>query len=778
MSTNSSTCYLPGAVGLPLQANFTCAPHFYCPNSTDLNSLPTYCPPTPTCTVLRLAGITCDPQSSLEPLMCMEGYYCPDQYTKRPCPSGYYCPTGSLAPRPCKLMSSCPQGTSAPLYYGGLVICGVLDAVLVIVMLSFRYMHRRRAARGAVEEPMLLTKMFMEEDIEVGQQATKANAQLVRAFQRAMDGSKLFMNFRFEALGLCLSKGKKTILDGVTGSIQAGRITAIMGPSGAGKTTFMNVLMGKVLRTDGTLYINGRTAEVHQYRKLIGYVPQEDVMMRELTVRENILHAARIKLPADWTDREVTEYVDAVIAALHLSHVAHTVVGDEMLRGISGGQRKRVNIGLELAGVPLTLFLDEPTSGLDSTSALLVCSALKDLSQLGLTIVSVIHQPRYEIFGAFEDVILLVPGGKVAYMGPALDAQPYFEALGFEFNGMANPADLLMDILAGSGINRQQVITSDRLAALWETHVASRDQSAMKTEDGGAFYRQAPSMVAKRGAPWYRQAWHCHNRSILQQLRLLSSLWLELVVAIVAGSLMGISINGEQLFTGAYVAPYTLLSPAPRFWLLPLSGLLIGIIIALAGAPAGVKVFSEEKAVYWREAASGHNVFSYYMGKTTVATYRLVLSALHFAAVYALLAKPQSSFERQFVIILLEFFGVYGLSAMVSMLVQRQNASIMAVVSCLLAAILCGFGPTLWQAKSWGVMFIWELSFNKWGAEALYWEGVGQFDGVYDIQSVANNQGYTLDRFWFDAGMMAVLGCAFRVIALGLMLVTHRDRQR
>jgi energy-coupling factor transporter ATP-binding protein EcfA2 len=138
---------------------------------------------------------------------------------------------------------------------------------------------------------------------------------------------------------------------------------------------------------------------------------------------------------------------------LGLENVKHSVVGGgERGRGISGGQRRRVNIGIELGASPLALFCDEPTSGLDSTSALKVTKILKSVSKLGgITVVCVIHQPRIEIFEKFDDVLMLVPGGRTGYFGPVKFAQRYFESLGFTFLPNLNPADVMMDILSGRG---------------------------------------------------------------------------------------------------------------------------------------------------------------------------------------------------------------------------------------------------------------------------------------------------------------------------------------
>ncbi|KAI8816706.1 uncharacterized protein EV422DRAFT_275965 [Fimicolochytrium jonesii] len=806
---------------IDLQADSVCSPGFFCPNSTVDNRPPQYCTPSPSCVGDRLLGWACEPQGDYEPLGCPGGSYCPDQNTLLICPQGYYCPTGTVKPIKCQPLSGCPEGTQTPAYFGGLVICLVLDA-LFFAFVWAQSRKERRSRMDAIVTPSSSSKalsskpgstpqasrevvidtkntkrwgsqnfgMLMEsgKDVEVG--VTKPlttgpggaprSSHLVQAFQRALGRRPLQMDFRFHSLGLKLKSGK-SILEGVNGEIKAGRLTAIMGPSGAGKTTFMNVLMGKVPRTNGTLYINNKESEMHKFKKIIGYVPQEDIMHRELTVKENIHHAARVKLPASWTAKEVEDYTDAVIAALNLSHVAHSPIGDETTRGISGGQRKRVNIGIELAGVPITLFLDEPTSGLDSTSALSVCQNLKDVAGLGLTIVSVIHQPRYEIFRAFDDIILLVPGGKTAYMGPSSEAQPYFEAMGFEFDKRCNPADLLMDILAGSGINKERILTPADLVHAWEQHTSPSSAAPQVVESSSLdeeFHNAIPELVKGRGGTWYSQLWHCHNRSLLQQYRTLSSLALEIGSGTFCGALMGLATGGKQMYEGVYVSPYSYISPAPLMWFVPLAGLLIGIIVSLAGAPAGVKVFAEERPVYWREAASGHNIGSYYIGKTIAAVYRFVFAALHFTSLFVLLAKPQSPFGRQYAIIFLEFYGVYGLAAIVSMIVDRKNANLMAVVTCLFAAIFCGFGPSLKEARSWHIVFIWDISYNRWGAEALYHEYTAPFKGIYEIEASAAVQGFTLERFGFDCAMIFILGAASRVIAFLLMVFTNRDKQR
>jgi len=152
-------------------------------------------------------------------------------------------------------------------------------------------------------------------------------------------------------------------------------------------------------------------------------VPQDDVLFPHLTVRENVMHAARVRLPRTWETARVAAFVDLRLADLGLTAVLHSVVDDGVIgsRGISGGERKRTSIAVGMAAAPFLLLVDEPTSGLDATSALQVCRLLKRLAEGGLTVVVVLHQPRTEIWEAVDRVVLL-QRGSVVFEGTQEDA--------------------------------------------------------------------------------------------------------------------------------------------------------------------------------------------------------------------------------------------------------------------------------------------------------------------------------------------------------------------
>ncbi|KAL5985251.1 ABC transporter G member 28 [Asimina triloba] len=200
----------------------------------------------------------------------------------------------------------------------------------------------------------------------------------------------------FKDLTLTLKGKNKHLLRCVTGKILPGRVSAVMGPSGAGKTTFLSALAGKVAgcRMSGLILINGKVESIHSYKRIIGFVPQDDIVHGNLTVEENLWFSARCRLAADLPKPDKVLVVERVIESLGLQAVRDSLVGTVEKRGISGGQRKRVNVGLEMVMEPSLLILDEPTSGLDSSSSQLLLRALRREALEGVNICMVVHQPR------------------------------------------------------------------------------------------------------------------------------------------------------------------------------------------------------------------------------------------------------------------------------------------------------------------------------------------------------------------------------------------------
>ncbi|KAH7373105.1 hypothetical protein KP509_17G037500 [Ceratopteris richardii] len=244
---------------------------------------------------------------------------------------------------------------------------------------------------------------------------------------------------------------EKEILHGISGSVGAGEMLAMMGPSGSGKTTLLNVLGGR--RTNpqwvsGSILYND-VPYTKNLKRRIGFVTQDDVLFPHLTVRETLVFSALLRLPDKFRKDQKVERAQAVLAQLGLQRCADTIIGNQFLRGVSGGERKRVCIGQEILINPSLLFLDEPTSGLDSTTALRTISLLHKLAHQGRAVMATIHQPSSRAFHMFDKLILLSEGF-ATYFGKAKGAMTYFDSIGFTPLIPMNPADFLLDLCSGN----------------------------------------------------------------------------------------------------------------------------------------------------------------------------------------------------------------------------------------------------------------------------------------------------------------------------------------
>ncbi|KAL8667172.1 MAG: hypothetical protein Q9168_007306 [Polycauliona sp. 1 TL-2023] len=267
----------------------------------------------------------------------------------------------------------------------------------------------------------------------------------------------------------------KQILSGVQGIALPGQIMAIMGASGAGKTTFLDILARKNKRgvTGGNFYVNGERVLDHEYRSVIGFVDQDDTMLPTLTVHETIMTSALLRLPRDMNISMKEQRVYEVEKQLGIHHIKDQLIGSEegKGRGISGGEKRRVGIACELVTSPSILFLDEPTSGLDAFNAFNVVECLVNLARnFNRTIIFTIHQPRSNIVALFDHLVLLARG-KAVYSGPFASCQNYFDRIGFPCPSGFNIADYLVD-----------------LTMHVETARPSTDEGGSATADGGSQY--------------------------------------------------------------------------------------------------------------------------------------------------------------------------------------------------------------------------------------------------------------------------------------------------
>ncbi|XP_036403155.1 broad substrate specificity ATP-binding cassette transporter ABCG2c [Megalops cyprinoides] len=403
--------------------------------------------------------------------------------------------------------------------------------------------------------------------------------------------------------------GEKEILKGVSGIMRPG-MNAIMGPTGSGKTSLLDVIAGRKnpngLRSGQVMVDN--VVVTSDLKLSSAYVVQDDVLMGTLTVRENLAFSANLRLSRQvYSSSDKTMRVNEVIRELGLKDCADTKIGTEFLRGVSGGEKKRCSIGMELITSPSLLFLDEPTTGLDANTANSIIKLLKRLSRKEKTIIFSIHQPRFSIFRQF-DHLTLMNKGEITYAGAANRAVDYFQELGYKCETFNNPADFFLDIINGdispkpdspdAQTQRSSAAPAghDNPLALQyrRSHLHSQvteqlkkmTESAETCEKGGG---EKPSYAT----PFYYQLMVVCGRTVRNIVRNPQTSYAQLALNIFFGILVGLIY-----YQIPHTLPEALQNRTGAFFFL--------VINMVFGNLSAVELFISERALFIHENSSGY----------------------------------------------------------------------------------------------------------------------------------------------------------------------------
>ncbi|OVA18036.1 ABC transporter-like [Macleaya cordata] len=599
----------------------------------------------------------------------------------------------------------------------------------------------------------------------------------------------------FKDLTLTLKGKHKHLMRCVTGKIMPGRVSAVMGPSGAGKTTFLNALAGKTTgcTMTGLILINGKTESIHAYKKIIGFVPQDDIVHGNLTVEENLQFSARCRLSADMPKPDKVLVVERVIESLGLQPVRDSLVGTVEKRGISGGQRKRVNVGLEMVMEPSLLILDEPTSGLDSSSSQLLLRALRREALEGVNICMVVHQPSYSLFKMFDDLILLAKGGLTVYHGPVKKVEEYFAGLGIVVPDRVNPPDHFIDILEGI-VQQSTSIDMTQLPVRWMLHngypippdmqhnvaeVASSSKgpdAGNETDRAGAGddeesfagdlwqdvkcnvelqrdniqhnFLKSKDLSNRRTPGVFRQYRYYLGRVGKQRLREARIQAVDFLILLLAGACLGTLAKVSDETFGAVGYTYTI------------------IAVSLLCKIAALRSFSLDKLMYWRESASGMSSLAYFLSKDTVDHFNTLVKPVVYLSMFYFFNNPRSSFIDNYIVLVCLVYCVTGIAYAFAIFLEPGAAQLWSV---LLPVVLTLIST---QQRTGLVKVLANLCYPKWALEAFVISNAERYSGVWLITRCGSlkKTGYDIHDWNLCIAILILYGVVSRAVAYFCMV--------
>ncbi|CAK4652217.1 hypothetical protein LEN26_004983 [Aphanomyces euteiches] len=554
----------------------------------------------------------------------------------------------------------------------------------------------------------------------------------------------------------------KHILRDVSGHASPGQLVVLMGPSGAGKSSTLDVIAGRNKDFSGSVTVNGQrwTKAMNRYAS---YVMQDDVFYPTLTVKEHLMYQAELRMGKTFNAVEREARVDYVIDELGLAKCRDSQIGGAAeVRGLSGGERKRLSFATEILTNPSLLFVDEPTSGLDSFMAESVVLQLQKLAREGRTVIATIHQPSSELYTLFDQLYLL-SGGQTVYFGKASEAVDYFGSLGYQCPSYMNPTDYFMRQIIVLDPESDAATRVDGLVKAWKAHETSAvhsgfalalpdaDSNTYESSHLGVFGQM--SLLCKRNV----------KRLVRDTLGFKARVGQALFIAIIVGLIylqLDLDQNGIQSFSGAIFF------------------IVVNQFFANAGPEFDAVLV--ELPIMIREYRGGlYHTWVWYVAKN--------LSELVFQAFFPLLFLAPAYFMIGFggdagvfltfyLFVVLISSSAVGLGYMVGCIARRSE--IAQIVGIVIILPLMIFGGLFLNADNTPVYFSWlefisPMKYGFRGMSRSFWNSVDYISCADGLPCQARNGAELLinlslnkGSFWGDVGMLLAVNIMFRTIGV------------
>ncbi|GAA0158882.1 ATP-binding cassette [Lithospermum erythrorhizon] len=549
------------------------------------------------------------------------------------------------------------------------------------------------------------------------------------------------------------------LLREITGAFRPGVLTALMGVSGAGKTTLMDVLAGRKTGgyIEGDIRISGFPKKQETFARISGYCEQTDIHSPQVTVRESLIYSAFLRLPKEINNEDKMKFVDEVMDLVELDNLKDAIVGLPGISGLSTEQRKRLTIAVELVANPSIIFMDEPTSGLDARAAAIVMRTVRNTVDTGRTVICTIHQPSIDIFESFDELLLLKRGGQVIFAGPlgrnSQKVVEYFEAIPRipKIMEKYNPATWMLEV-SSHGTEIQLEI--DFAEHYKSTTLYERNKALVKelsSPSPGAQDLYFPTQFSQSSwdqfkACLWKQWWTYWRSPDYNLVRYFFTLATALMLGTIfwgAGTKRDTSINLMTIIGAMYSAV-----------------LFVGVNNSLTVQP----VVSTERTVFYRERAAGlYSALPYAMAQVIVEIpYVFVQTAYYTVIVYAMMMFEWTAAKFLWFYFVTFFtflyFSYYGMMA-VSLTPNPQVAAIFAAAFYALFNLFSGFFIPRPDIPVWWIWYYW-ICPVAWTVYGLIVSQYGDVEHTIEVPGMSPDpmiKDYVSQHFGYDPDFQGIV---------------------